>query len=145
MSQLKIIIDKEIIEKYEKYYFEKYPRRKKSPIKKPIPPSLNQWMVMKRFQMNHLKQIWKEFIEWLVKENGLENKKIPPCDIVIKYEFPDKRRRDCDNYFPKNILDGMVSSGLLVDDSLFYVKSIMITGKYSKEKEARTIIEMSYE
>ena len=87
--KIKIVIDKDILDKYEKYYFEKYPKRRVFPIKKPIPPSLNQWMVMRRFQMNHQKQAWKEFGEWLVKHNGYENKKIRKSNL----DYHDKLGR----------------------------------------------------
>jgi len=45
-EEIKIIINKEILEKYYEYYFNKYPKRKKVNITSPIPPSLNEWMVM---------------------------------------------------------------------------------------------------
>jgi len=143
MNKIKIVIDNKSIEEYNKYYFKKYPKRKVKPIKKPIPPSLNQWMVMKRYQMNHEKQTWKEFGEWLVKRDGLENKKLEKCRIVIEYFFPDKRRRDSDNFTPKNLFDSFTVSGLLVDDDFNHVQSLTIKGNYCKE-DPRTEITFIY-
>jgi len=130
---IKIIIDDNTLDEYNKYYFSEYPRRKKIPIDKPIPPSLNQWMVMPRHQMNSVKQIWKDFGVWLVKRDGLENKKVDLCSITIEYFFPDKRKRDADNYTPKNLFDSFTVAGLLIDDNFNHVQSLTIMGNYCKE------------
>jgi hypothetical protein len=137
---IKLVIDNDVLKKYNKYYFEKYPRRKKVPILKPIPPSLNVWMVMPRFQMNAQKQIWKEFGEWLVKYNKLENKKVDKCNIIIEYFFDSKRRHDADNYTPKNLFDSFTVSGLLIDDDFNHVESLTIKGNYSKENPRTEIV-----
>ncbi len=143
MNEIKIIIDNNILEKYNEYYFDKYPRRKNIPIKKPIPPSLNAWMVMRRFQMNNQKQVWKEFGEWLVNYNGYENMMIEKCNIEIEYYFDSKRKHDADNYTPKNLFDSFTVSGLLVDDDFSHVESLTIKGNYSKENP-RTEIRIMY-
>jgi Holliday junction resolvase RusA-like endonuclease len=141
--KIKIVIDRKVLEEYEKYYFTKYPKRRVSPIKKPIPPSLNAWMVMKRFQMNHQKQTWKEFGEWLVGFYNCTNEKIDRCKITIEYFFDSKRRHDADNYTPKNLFDAFTVSGLLVDDDFNHVESLTIKGNYSKENP-RTEITFQY-
>jgi len=142
-NYIKIIIDNEILEKYYLEYFETYPRRHKRLIEKPIPPSLNTWMIMPRFMMNAQKQAWKEFGVWLVKYYGLENKKIEKCNIVIEYFFGDMRRHDADNYTPKNLFDSFTVSGLLIDDDLNHVESLTIKGNYSKDN-SRTEINIIY-
>ena len=141
--EIKITIDNNVLDEYRKYYFDKYPKRKKNPIEKPIPPSLNAWMVMRRFQMNHQKQVWKEFGEWLVGFYGLTNKKIDKCKITIEYFFDSKRRHDSDNYTPKNLFDSFTVSGLLIDDDFNHVESLTIKGNYSKENP-RTEITLEY-
>lgn len=138
--KIKIIIDNKTLEKYNKYYFKKYPKRKKVPITNPIPPSLNTWMVMRRFQMNHLKQTWKEFGEWLVDYYGYRNLNIDKCKITIKYYFGSLRRHDADNYTPKNLFDSFTVSGLLKDDDFNHVESLTIKGSYSKENPRTEII-----
>jgi hypothetical protein len=140
VEEIKLVIDDEVLKKYNKYYFNKYPKRRKFPIEKPIPPSLNVWMVMPRFQMNGQKQVWKEFGEWLVKYNKLENKKIDKCQIIIEYFFDSKRRHDADNYTPKNLFDSFTVSGLLVDDDFNHVESLTIKGNYSKENSRTEIV-----
>ena len=89
-------------------------------------------MVMKRFQMNHQKQVWKEFGEWLVQYYKLENKQIEYCQIIMDYYFPDYRKRDPDNYSPKNLFDAFTVSGLLIDDDFNHVESLLIRGQVDK-------------
>ncbi len=143
IPEIKLVIDNNVLEKYNEYYFQKYPKRKKVPISKPIPPSLNQWMVMPRFQMNNQKQIWKEFGQWLVSYYGYANKKIDKCHIIITYYFDSKRRHDADNYTPKNLFDSFTASGMLVDDDLDHVQSLTIKGYYCKSNP-RTEIQILY-
>ena len=54
-NQVLITLDKNTLDEYNKYYFAKYPRRKVAPIKKPIPPSLNEYISMIRMAQNTLK------------------------------------------------------------------------------------------
>ena len=140
MDEIKIIIDNNVLELYYKHYFEKYPKRKKRYIEKPIPPSLNHWMIMPRFQMNAQKQAWKEFGIWLVKHYRYENMKIEKCKIVIEYFFGDKRKHDADNYTPKNLFDSFTVSGLLIDDDFSHVESLTIKGNYSKDNPRTEIM-----
>ncbi len=141
--KIKIVINNQILDEYREYYFEKYPKRRNFPIKKPIPPSLNTWMIMKRFEMNHQKQVWKEFGEWLVDYHGFKNLKLDLCKITIEYFFRDKRKRDADNYTPKNLFDAFTSAGLLIDDDFNHVESLTIKGSYSQE-DPRTEITFEY-
>jgi len=143
MGKIKIVIDNEIISKYYEWYFVQYPRRKKRAIEKPIPPSLNDWMIMPRFKMNVQKQAWKDFGSWLVRHNNLENRKLEKCRIVIEYFFGDKRKRDADNFTPKNLFDSFTVSGLLVDDDFSHVESLTIKGNYSRSNP-RTEITFIY-
>lgn len=127
------------MQEYGKEYKRKHPRSYKHPFANktgnvsPIPPSLNQWMVMMRPQMNNNKQKWKDFIVWLVEQNELTNKQIEKAKITFVYYFPTKLRRDADNYTPKNIMDGFTESGLLVDDDFGHIAELKIQGGYDKE------------
>lgn len=133
MNEIKITINNKILDLYYEYYFNKYSRRKKRKITSPIPPSLNVWMVMRRFEMNAQKQAWKEFGSWLVEYYNLQNKKIDKCDIIIEYFFDNKRRHDADNFTPKNLFDSFTVSGLLIDDDFNHVQSLTIKGNYCKD------------
>ena len=42
--------------------------------------------------------------------------------VQIRYFFPDRRRRDPDNYSGKMILDGLVRCGVLKDDSFSCIR-----------------------
>jgi hypothetical protein len=119
LNEIKIIIDNNIIEEYNKYYFSRYPRRKKKPIEKPIPPSLNRFIAMKRMQQNSVKQKYKEFSIWLANYFKIANLNLDKVEIVFKFYFPDHRRRDFDNLMltPKFIDDGFVEAKVLKDDS----------------------------
>jgi hypothetical protein len=143
ISELKLIIDNNILEKYNEYYFAKYPKRRKIPISKSIPPSLNHWMVLPRPQMNGEKQKWKEFGEFLVSYYGYQNKQIDKCNITITYYFDSKRRHDADNYTPKNLFDSFTSSGMLIDDDFNHVQSLTIKGDYCKGNPS-TVIQINY-
>lgn len=133
MQIISIIIDNGILEEYNKYYFEKYPKRKVAPIKKPIIDSINKWTRMRRPEMNASKQKWNEFILWVLKKKKLENLRISSCEMEILLYFPTKARHDADNYTPKFINDALVESGLLPDDSFSVIKSLKICGFYDKE------------
>jgi Holliday junction resolvase RusA-like endonuclease len=116
--EFKITIDKSVILCYNKWYFEKYPKRKVLPIKKPIPPSLNAFTAMKRMVQNSLKQKYKEFSVWLASHYEIADLNISKAEFTYEFFFPDHRRRDFDNLLltPKLINDGLVEAKTLVDD-----------------------------
>jgi len=142
-NEIKIVIDNKVLDKYYEWYFEQYPKRKKRNIVSPIPPSLNTWMIMPRFQMNAQKQSWKDFGNWVVTYHNFENKKLDKCKIIIEYFFGTKHRHDADNFTPKNLFDSFTVSGLLVDDDFDHVESLTIKGNYSKD-DPRTEITFIY-
>jgi Holliday junction resolvase RusA-like endonuclease len=114
-----LIIDKDILQEYYKYYFDKYPKRKVLPIEKPIPPSLNRFIAMKRMQQNSVKQKYKEFSVWLASYYKIANLNLDNAKIIFTFYFPDRRRRDFDNLMltPKMINDGFVEANVFGDDS----------------------------
>lgn len=132
-KEIKMVLDQSVIEKYNTYYFKKYPRRHKAPIDKPQHPSINVWMIMQRPAMNNLKQAWKEFICWWVKELGYDNMQIDNFEATFITYMPTKRRSDPDNFSPKFINDGLVESGMLVDDDGRHMKSLTLKTDYDKD------------
>ena len=56
MGQIKLVLDNDVLEKYNKYYFSQHPKAHKIPIEKPWHPSINQWFILKRMPLNALKQ-----------------------------------------------------------------------------------------
>ncbi len=91
--------------------------------------------------MNALKQSWKNFIVWYIKESGYENLKLDDVDIIYNIYHPTKRRTDPDNYTPKFIHDGFVESGFLLDDDREHLKSLTIRCHVDKNNP-RTEIEI---
>ena len=121
-----IIIDKGVLERYNEYYFSIHPKAHKKPIKQPYHESINTWMRMKRPAMNGLKQKWKDFINWLIEEQGYSNLHIEKCEISQTIYYPTNRSHDPDNSTPKFILDGLVTSGMIVDDDSDHVKKLTL-------------------
>ncbi len=91
--------------------------------------------------MNVLKQSWKNFIVWYIKDLGYENLKLDDVDIIYNIYHPTKRRTDPDNYTPKFIHDGFVESGFLLDDDREHLKSLTIRCHVDKNNP-RTEIEI---
>ena len=119
MNQKNIVIDNNILSKYNEYYFSKYPKRRKPPIAKPIPLSLNAFIAMIRMAQSDLKKKYKEFAIWLAEYYQINNLNLEKSHISYTFYFKDKRRRDVDNLCmtPKLINDGFVEAGVMVDDS----------------------------
>lgn len=130
--EFKITISKEDVDEYAKEYFKQHPKAHKMPIEHPYHPSINTWFVMKRPQMNVLKQKWKDFTIWIVKKNGLENLKLKSFSMKFVTYMPTKRRIDLDNTVPKFILDGFVEGGFIVDDDSTHLKSLELCAGYDK-------------
>lgn len=130
---IEITIDSNTLNRYNQYYFNLHPRAKKRPIERPIHPSINKWMILKRVVMNNLKQKWKDFIVWVIKDMGYENLKIDKCEIEYCSYLPSKRRSDTDNFVPKFINDGLVESGIIVDDDYVHLRRIILCCGYDKD------------
>lgn len=48
MSEYKLVIDQKIVDEFNEYYLKRHPRAKKPPIEKPLHPTMNTWMIMRR-------------------------------------------------------------------------------------------------
>lgn len=108
-----------------------------------IPPSNNKYMGKGRKGSNFEYQDEKRKWEWLVRAavgNLRPDKPLKDVLVVLTYYFATKHRRDPDNYSGKFILDGLVKSKVIEDDS-FSCIDLKIEGKYDKENP-RTEIEI---
>lgn len=141
MKEIKLVIDNAIVDAYNKYYFSLHPKAKKKPIDKPRHPSINQWCILPRIQMNALKQKWKDFGCWFIKKLGYENLNLDNFDIIITVFFDTKRRHDVDNQVPKFLLDAFTASGFIVDDDESHLHSLTLKTGYDKSNP-RTEIEV---
>ena len=143
IPQILITIDEDTLTKYNTFYFKQYPKRKKPPIETPHHPSINKWFIMKRPQMNDLKQKYKDFMIWLLEDKGLANMKIEYCAMTFTYYFKTKARHDNDNLSPKFILDGMAECQFIIDDDYKHLHTLTLKCGYNKEW-SRTEILVEY-
>lgn len=121
---IKLVIDSTALANYEKVYFANHPRAKKKPIAHPYHESINQWMIMKRPQMNALKQRWKEFIAWFIENSEHRDMHIEQCELRFITYYGTARRHDIDNGCPKFILDGLCENGFIIDDDSKHITSL---------------------
>ena len=140
ITEYKIIIDNALVDKYCQLYFKQHPRAKKRPIDRPIHPSLNQWMILPRIQMNTLKQKWKDFGKFVIKKHGLENKMLENFEIEFLVFMPTRRRIDPDNTCPKFLLDAFTESGFIVDDDSKHLHSLTLQCDYDKDNPRTEIV-----
>lgn len=126
MKQIKIIIDTNVLNAYNDHYFSLHPRASKKPIPHPYHESINTWMIMKRPMMNAVKQKWKDFIVWLIRDKGYSNLHIERCEIKQTVYYQTNIRHDIDNSVPKFILDGLVESGMIVDDDSKHIQKLVL-------------------
>lgn len=138
---IKLVIDDEVLRKYNQYYFNKYPKRKKIPIEKPVHPSTNVWMRLQRPAMNNLKQAWKEFCIWFINDLGYQNYKLDKYEMTFTIYMPTRRRSDPDNISPKFIMDGFTEAGFIIDDDGSHLKALTLKTDYDKN-HSRTEIEV---
>ena len=109
---------------------------------KDIPPSNNKFMGRNARGFHFVYQEEKRKWEWLVRAAIKEKPKKPleKAVVNITYYFPDRRRRDPDNYSGKFLLDGLTKSGIIMDDS-FHNIDLILQGKLDR-KNPRTEIEI---
>lgn len=130
---IKLVLDQDILNKYNSYYFSLHPKAKKPPIEKPWHPSINTWCILPRIQMNALKQKWKDFGIWWIKELGYENMKLDSFEVTQTVFFDSKRRHDIDNYTNKFLNDSWTEAGFIVDDDSSHYRSLTMRNDYDKE------------
>ena len=95
-----------------------------------LPPSNNRFIGRNaRWEYQDIKKQWAQLIRLAARPPSEPYRK---AVVSIRYFFPDKRRRDPDNYSGKMILDGLVRCGVLADDSFACVRLDLSAG-YDKE------------
>jgi len=108
-----------------------------------VPPSLNQIIGLAKAHWGAyagLKNKWKKKVHEVIPEDAEIFKE--KVKIHITYIFPDKRKRDYDNYTGayKLIGDGLVGQ-IITDDSQEYIESLTVKFDYQKGIR-KTIIEV---
>jgi len=142
ISRILITLDKNTLDEYNKYYFAKYPRRKVAPIKKPIPPSLNEYISMIRMAQNTLKGKYKEFSIWLAEHYKINNLSLDNATITYTFYFKTHIRHDFDNLMltPKLINDGLVEAKVFKDDCGEFLKLEFNPFQYDKTNPRVTML-----
>lgn len=140
MNSIKLVFDKKTVDMYTEYYFSNHPKAKKPPIKNPYHESINTWMILKRPAMNALKQKWKSFICWFVEDKGYTNLHIEKCEITQIIYYPNTRRHDVDNSTPKFVLDGLVESGMVVDDDSNHITKLTLMCRTDRDNPRTELI-----
>lgn len=130
--EYRIEFNKTLLEEYLAEYFKKHPKARKKPITRPLHPSINEWMNMKRPQLNNLKQIWKDFTVFVCFKHGVTRLNISKCSIEMICTFPTKTKRDNDNMTCKFILDGFTAAKFLEEDNYSVVNPLIIRSRYEK-------------
>lgn len=91
-----------------------------------IPPSLNQFAGRENTQAyRKAKKEWSETVAWMCKMAGLPPAPYQRAEVRIYYHFPDRRRRDPDNYSGKMLTDGLTRGGVIVDDSFQHIRLVL--------------------
>ena len=140
MKEIKLVFDNEVLSRYEDYYFSIHTKAKKKPIPYPYHESINKWMIMKRPMMNNLKQKWKNFLVWFIADQGYSNLGIEKCEVSQTIFYPNNRRHDVDNSTPKFVLDGLVESGMIVDDDSLHITKLTLQCEVDKEHPRTELI-----
>jgi Holliday junction resolvase RusA-like endonuclease len=145
MNLIKIIINKDVVNKYNEYYFSLYPKRHVKPIINPFPPSLNRFTASLRMAQNAMKQNYKAFSFWLASYYCIANLNLEKVKISYTFFFPDHRRRDFDNLVltPKFFNDGFVEAGVMKDDNGENLRIEFNNFQYDK-KNPRVELDIEY-
>ena len=82
-----------------------------------IPPSLNKYLRMHYQTRKRVNDHWAEIIWHLKLEQRYTESPLKKSKVTLIYYFPDKKRRDPDNYAGKMIMDGLTRARIIEDDS----------------------------
>ena len=145
-----IVIDREVIAEYGKYYFslpENSKKRKfyfmnnwKTKKKKPkllyCTLSLNDLLPMNSQMYGNLKNQWKMLGLWLAKKNNVGNLQLTNCVVDVIWYQETRAHRDFDNQYGglKLLLDPLlVGSGFFIDDDSRHMSVLIGDLRYDKE------------
>lgn len=104
-----------------------------------IPPSNNQFIGRNaRWAYQEQKKTWAQLIFYCCRPRP--QAPFSCAKVTVTYFFTDHRRRDPDNYSGKFLLDGLVSAGILKDDS-FQCIELHLKANFGCQK-AQTKIEV---
>lgn len=112
-----------------------------------VPPSLNRFAGrLNGWEYRAEKERWTSAVQWLAKRERIKAGNPPAprqAHVRITYFFPDRRRRDPDNYGGKFLLDGLTKAGAIRDDSFAHI-TLTVRGE-TDAKRQRTEITVTEE
>lgn len=104
-----------------------------------IPPSNNRYIGRTNFREYQAeKKRWAMLCQVCCRP--VPDQPLDKARVRIVYWFPDRRRRDPDNYSGKMLLDGLVGAGILADDSFGHI-TLSLEAFFGCD-EARTVLEV---
>lgn len=105
-----------------------------------IPPSNNKYIGRTNYrEYQNIKREWAKIIDLLCHPKP--KNPIDKAIVQLTYYFPDRKRRDPDNYSGKMVLDGLVKAGILADDSFGHIQ-LLLAADYD-ENNPRTEIKIT--
>ena len=140
MNKYVITFNSESLQEYTKHYFKQYPKRKKPPLDWAGKKRTGQLVSWNRFvncpnrvMQNQWKQEFADYTQYLLRKQGLSNKNIGRCAIVIKQYNGTRAKSDSDNIMVKASLDAMVKEGFITEDNYTVVNPVILTTDYDKD------------
>lgn len=134
-----ITLNVESLQEYTVHYLKTNPRRKKPPLDwtgKKRTGQLVSWNRIincpNRIMQNQWKQEFADYTHYLLQRQGLCNKNIERCAIVIKQYNGTRAKSDSDNIMVKASLDAMVKAGFIVEDNYTVVNPVILTTGHDK-------------
>lgn len=110
-----------------------------------VPPSLNVWSRTARLAAHRLKTEYGHWVAVAVHQasqrGDWDGKPFHRARCVLRYHFPDARRRDADNYSGKFLLDGLVAEGVLLDDDWAHLTLVLERGPTSRPGWVEVVVE----
>lgn len=96
-----------------------------------IPPSNNRFIGRTNYrEYQNIKKKWADLIALFCRPTP--KRPVEHAIVALNYYFPDKRRRDPDNYSGKMVLDGLTKAGIITDDSFEHI-DLVLRGKYDSQ------------
>lgn len=105
-----------------------------------VPPSNNNFMgnSNKYYVYNSQKKKWKQIVLESLFES-IPEKPLERVKISIHYIFPDRRKRDLDNYSGKFILDPLVEYGVIKDDNYKVLCNLDLSAECIPKKKCTVV------
>jgi Holliday junction resolvase RusA-like endonuclease len=108
-----------------------------------VPPSLNRYAGRENtWEYREAKKKWTEAVQWAVKAaRAKPERPFAHAAVTLTYYFPTNARHDADNYAGKFLLDGLTRAGVIVDDDLKHITTMIIGNHDAKNPRTEIYVE----